>query len=265
VRTGTVRALMATCALGLIALLPACGTAAADRSGGGGIPEASSSEGIPPVTMPSPSPRPSHAPSPRPFPARFKGTVSALPADLEAEMRGTTWHPGCPVAIGRLRLLTLRYWGFDRQVHEGLMVVNESVADGVVSAFRQMFEARFRIDQMHLAVKYRPNHDDPNDERDYTAGFNCRPVVTALGPGDTWSQHAYGLAIDINPIENPYVTSDGYVRNNNAKPFRDRSLRKPGMIHPEDDVVRAFASIGWRWGGYWSGDKDYMHFSLTGR
>lgn len=259
---GTVRALLATCALGLIALLPACGTAAADRSEGGGGPEVSPSGSASPDTMPS---RPSPSPSPIPLQAPFKGTVSALPADLEAEMRGTTWHTGCPVAIGRLRLLTVRYWGFDRQVHEGLMVVNGSVAGGVVSVFRQLFDARFRINQMHLAVKYRPNHDDPNDDRDYTAGFNCRPVVTARGAGTTWSQHAYGLAIDINPIENPYVTADGYVRNNNAKPFRDRSLHQPGMIHPGDVVVQAFASIGWHWGGYWSGDKDYMHFSLTGR
>jgi hypothetical protein len=260
VSAGTVRALVAACAVGTIALLPTCGAASADRSGGG--PEVTPSESAPSETMPS---RPSPSPSSTPLPARFRGTVSALPADLEAQMRGTTWHPGCPVAIGRLRLLTLRYWGLDRQVHEGHMVVNASVAGGVVSVFRQLFDARFPIDQMHLAARYRPNHYDPNDDRDYTAGFNCRPVVTARGAGTTWSQHAYGLAIDINPIENPYVTADGYVRNNNARPFRDRSLHEPGMIHPGDAVVQAFASIGWQWGGYWSGDKDYMHFSLTGR
>jgi len=261
VSAGTIRGLVAACALGLIALLPACGRAAADRAAGGGLPEASP-RGSGSETMPA---RVSPYPSPTPLPARFKGTVSDLPADLEAEMRGTTWHPGCPVPIGQLRLLTLRYWGFDRQVHEGLMVVNGSVAGGVVSAFRQLFDSRFRINQLHLAVKYRTNHDDPTDDRDSTASFNCRQLVTARGPGTTWSQHAYGLAIDINPIENPYVTADGYVRNNNAKPFRDRSLHKPGMIHPGDAVVQAFASIGWHWGGYWSGDKDYMHFSLTGR
>ena len=80
-----------------------------------------------------------------------------------------------------------------------------------------------------------------------------------------WSQHAFGLAIDINPIENPYVASDGYVRNYNARPYRNRSLHRPGMILPGDVVVRAFAAIGWKWGGSWSGDKDYMHFSSTGR
>jgi hypothetical protein len=262
VRAGTVRRFAAACAVGAVALLPACVTAVADRSAGGGASEASPSGGVPLQTMPSHHPP---SPSAKPLPARFKGTVSALPPDLEAEIRGTTWHPGCPVPIGRLRLLTLRYWGFDRQVNEGPMVVHASVASGVVSVFRQLFDARFPIKRMHLAVRYRPNHDDPNDDRDYTAAFNCRPVVTARGAGTTWSQHAYGLAIDINPIENPYVTADGYVRNNNARPFRNRTLDEPGMIHPEDVVVRAFASIGWRWGGYWSGDKDYMHFSLTGR
>ncbi len=261
-RAGTFRRFAAACAVGTVALLPACVTATADRSVGGRVSEASPREVTRPETMPSSH---SESPSAKPLPARFEGRVSALPPDLEAEMRGTTWHPGCPVPIGRLRLLTLRYWGFDRQVHEGRMVVNASVASGVMSVLRRLFDARFPIKRMHLAVRYRPNHDDPNDDRDYTAAFNCRPVVTARGAGTTWSQHAYGLAIDINPIENPYVTADGYVRNNNARPFRDRSLDEPGMIHPEDVVVRAFASIGWQWGGYWSGDKDYMHFSLTGR
>lgn len=180
-------------------------------------------------------------------------------------MRGTTWRPGCPVDLSDFRLLTLRYWGFDGTVHEGPMVVNESVAADVVWVFRQLFEARFPIKRMHLSRRYRPNHDDPNDKRDYTAAFNCRPVITPRGPLGTWSQHSYGWAIDINPIENPYVGADGYVRNRNARPFRDRSLDVPGMIHSGDVVVRSFAAIGWGWGGSWSSGPDYMHFSLTGR
>ena len=196
---------------------------------------------------------------------RFVGRVSPIPQELAGQMRGTTWHPGCPLGIGGLRLLTLSYWGFDGGVHEGPMVVNASVASDVVSVFHRLFEARFPIQHMALAKKYRPNHEDPNDRRDFTASFNCRPIVTAYGPGDVFSQHSYGLAIDINPIENPYVAADGFVRNRNARPYRDRSLELPGIIHSGDVVVRAFASIGWRWGGYWSGAKDYMHFSLTGR
>ncbi|HEV8420547.1 MAG TPA: M15 family metallopeptidase [Actinomycetota bacterium] len=180
-------------------------------------------------------------------------------------MRGTTWRRGCPVPLSDLRLLTLRYWGFDGQVHEGPMVVNARVARDVVRVFRRLFQAHFAIKEMHLAVQYRgPEDDDPNDRRDYTVGFNCRPVLTPHGPLPRWSQHASGVAIDINPIENPYVTADGFVKNNHARRYRDRSLRRPGMIRPGDVVVRAFAAIGWRWGGYWSSSKDYMHFSVTG-
>ncbi len=214
--------------------------------------------------LPTPGPSPSTARAPRELPARFRGTVSRIPKALAAAMRGTTWHPGCLVPLGDLRLLTLRYWGFDGRVHEGPMVINASVADDVVSAFRQIFRAHFPIKKIRLARRYRPGHDDPTDRSDFSAGFNCRPAVTARGPLSNWSQHAYGLAIDINPIQNPYVTSDGFIRNYHARRYRDRSQRLRGMIHPGDAVVRAFESIGWHWAGDWSTDKDYMHFSLSG-
>src|SRR4029450_8894507 len=143
VSPGAVRGLVAARILGTIALLTTCGAAAADRSRG--APAGPPSKSAPPETMPS---HQSPTPSSTQLPARFRGTVSELPADLEAQMRGTTWHPGCPVAIGRLRVLRVRYGGFARRVHEGRMVVNASVAGGVVSAFRQLFEARFPIHQM---------------------------------------------------------------------------------------------------------------------
>jgi D-alanyl-D-alanine carboxypeptidase len=244
----------------LLGLLAACG-----RSG---RPAPARAEGTTRAPTASAAPATSAAPAPpstTALPARFAGTVSALPADLAAEMRGTTWQPGCPVPLAALRLLTLRYWGFDGRAHQGPMVVNQAVAQQVLSVFRRLFQARFPIQELHLAVQYVPGEDDPNDTRNYTDSFNCRPVVTARGAGTSWSQHAFGLAIDINPIQNPYVASDGYVRNLHARPYRDRSLSRLGMIHPGEVVVRAFAAIGWRWGGNWSGDKDYMHFSSTGR
>jgi hypothetical protein len=166
--------------------------------------------------------------------------------------------------MGDLRLLTLRYWAFDGAVHEGPMVVNAAVAQELVGVFRTLFEARFPIADMALAKRFRPNAD-PNTKRSVTASFNCRPVVTPAGPGSTLSMHSYGLAVDINPIQNPYVASDGFVRDRYARPYRDRSQDLPGMIHSGDVVVRAFASIGWAWGGDWSGGKDYMHFSVNGR
>jgi len=212
----------------------------------------------------SPSTSPALSPSPSSLPARFVGTVSRLPADLRAEMHGTTWHRGCPVPLGDLRLLTLRYWGFDGEVHEGPMVVNASVAQDVVGAFRTLFEARFPTADMVLSKKFRPNAD-PNTKLSETGSFNCRPIVTPAGPGATMSMHSYGLAIDVNTLQNPYVATDGYVRNRYARPYRDRSQDLPGMIHEGDVVVRAFAAIGWEWGGDWSSGQDYMHFSTNGR
>lgn len=252
-------------ALVLLGSLAACSSAGATRAGTASDASSSPDSTVDQSATPTPSTSAATSPSPSALPARFRGTVSRIPPDLRAEMRGTTWRPGCPVDLSDFRLLTLRYWGFSGAVHEGPMVVNESVAADVVWVFRQLFEARFPIKRMHLSRRYRPNHDDPNDRRDYTAAFNCRPVITPRGPLGTWSQHSYGWAIDINPIENPFVAADGYVRNRNARPFRDRSLDVPGMIHPGDVVVRSFAAIGWGWGGSWSSGPDYMHFSLTGR
>jgi hypothetical protein len=258
-RTPLPRRLGAVAAGVLLALLAACTRPDASRPPVAQPAHATPAPTSPPATTPAPA-QPS-----RPLPARFQATVSPLPARLAAQMRGRTWQPGCPVPLRELRLLSLRYWGFDGQVHQGPMVVNQAVAGQVVAVFRRLFGARFPIQELHLAVQYLPGHDDPGDPRNYTDGFNCRPVVTARGPLASWSQHAYGLAIDINPIQNPYVAADGYVRNLHARRYRDRSLRLPGMIHPADVAVRAFAAVGWKWGGDWSGGKDYMHFSATGR
>ena len=183
-------------------------------------------------------------------------------------MSGTTWHPGCPVALEDLRLLHFNYWGFGGNVLRGLMVVNASAAEDVLGVFHRLYDARFPIKRVSLSTPFHPKafaqHRRIDSNRSVTASFNCRPVVTALGPSDSFSQHSYGLAIDLNPLQNPYVTSDGFVRNRAAEPYTDRSGHLEGMIHEGDVVVRAFAAIGWSWGGNWSGDKDYMHFSATG-
>jgi D-alanyl-D-alanine carboxypeptidase len=258
-RTVRWRRLGALAAVVALALLPGCSRPEAGRQ-----PVARPASTAPPATRVAP-PAGGGAEAAGSLQARFQASVSTLPAAVAAQMRGTTWHPGCPIPMRELRLLTLRYWGFDGEVHQGPMVVNRAVASQVVAVFQRLFQARFPIQELHLAVQYVPELDDPNDTRNYTDAFNCRPVVTARGPATSWSQHAYGLAIDINPIQNPYVAADGYVRNLHARRYRDRSLRRPGMIHPGDVAVRAFAAIGWKWGGDWNGHKDYMHFSATGR
>ena len=191
--------------------------------------------------------------------------MQRLPDALRAEMHGTSWHRGCPVPLGDLRLLTFRYHGFDGEVHQGPMVVNASVAQDILWVFRQLFDAAFPLKHVALAKEYKPKHDDPSQHRSITASFNCRPAITTDGPQPTLSQHSWGLAVDVNPLQNPEVALDGYVRDKSARAYRDRSQDLPGMIHAGDVVVRAFAAIGWKWGGNWSSMKDYMHFSLTGR
>jgi hypothetical protein len=198
---------------------------------------------------------------------RFAGRVSPLPAPLAAEMRGTTWKPGCPVPLSDLRLLRFNYWGFDGQIKRGPMVVNASVAADVLWVFGRLFEAQFPIKRVGLTREFKESRLEtaPDTRRSVTASFNCRPVVTPAGAGDTFSQHSFGLAVDVNPMQNPYVREDGWVRNRFARPYVDRSANLLGMIEPGDVVVRSFAAVGWAWGGNWSGGKDYMHFSLLAR
>lgn len=202
---------------------------------------------------------------PRVVRTRFAGRIiGPLSMALRGEMRGQTWEPGCPVPLSRLALLRFNHRGFNGSAQRGSMVVHRSVAEDVLGVFETLFEVRFPIREVALAKRYRPNAD-PDTRRSVTAAFNCRPVVTPDGPGGAFSQHAYGLAVDVNPLQNPYVRADGFVRNRFARPYVDRSQALLGMIHDGDEVVRAFAEIGWAWGGHWTDGHDYMHFSLTGR
>jgi SpoIID/LytB domain protein len=193
----------------------------------------------------------------------FEGSVAPIGPTLRARLIGRDWHPGCPVPIDQLRLVRVSYWTFTGDIRHGPLVVNERVADDVLGVFHRLFDARFPIHRIGLPPRYRPPRaSDWYNTRDLSAAFNCRP---ATGNPGTLSQHSYGWAIDVNPLENPYVGSDGKVLRRAAKPYLDRTRRAPGMIHPGDVVVRSFAAIGWSWGGDWQTIKDYMHFSLTGR
>jgi hypothetical protein len=254
--------------LGLGAVGMACSTGGAGTTAGTtttarGSPSALSTVSDP--MAPAPPRRFTPAPPRQSKHESFRGTIAPIPPELAARMRGTTWRRGCPVPIRDLRLLRLSYWGFDGAVHRGPMVVNASVASDVVWVFHRLYLAHFPIKHMALTHRYRPKHDNPNTRKSITASFNCRVVVTPAGPGTTLSMHSYGLAIDVNPLQNPFVAADGHTRNRFARPYVDRTKHLPGMIHDGDVVVRAFQHIGWTWGGTWSGDKDYMHFSSNGR
>ena len=196
----------------------------------------------------------------------FHSSVHPLPAPLRAELKaGGAWHRGCPVPLSRLRVLTVTHWGFDGRAHTGRLVVNADAAAPLARVFRRLYRLHFPIRHLRLADSYGPARSRPADG-DVSGSFSCRQAVPSPCTGGTgtgsWSEHAYGEAVDLNPRENPYVGC-GMTRNRAARRYLDRSRIRPGMVTP--DVVRAFASIGWGWGGSWSGDtKDYMHFSVNG-
>ncbi len=189
----------------------------------------------------------------------FDGRVERIDAETRTRMNGVSWHSGCPVGFAGLRLLTVSHWGFDGRPHRGRLVVNRDAAAAMLSAMRSLYRLRFPIRQMRLVDAYRAD-DRRSMAADNTSAFNCRFVAGSPG---VWSEHAYGRAIDINPIENPYVTESSYVSPPAGARFADRSAHRRGMIHG-GAVAEAFAAIGWEWGGDWSWPKDYQHFSATG-
>jgi hypothetical protein len=235
--------------LGVLAALVAAGCA-----GGAGTPATGAGGGPRPAAAAAPP----SGPPPAAAAPRFRGSVAAIDGTTRSRMRWS-WRPGCPVGLGDLRLLRVRHWGFDRRVHHGELVVHRDQARAVLGVLERLFQLRYPVRRMRLVDHYRAD-DDRSMAANNTSAFNCRPVR-----GSTrWSEHAYGRAIDLNPVQNPYV-GGGRVSPPAGRRYADRARRAPGMVHAGDTVVRAFAAAGWEWGGAWRSARDYQHFSATGR
>jgi hypothetical protein len=192
---------------------------------------------------------------PPPAGGDFAFSAGPVPPDVLAR---SSWTEECPVGIDELAYLTVSHYGFDGGLHTGEIIVNAAVADDIVAVFRRLHEARFPIEQMRVITKEEIDAPPTGDWND-TTSFVCRPAVGS----QSWSWHAYGLAIDINPFHNPYQKGD-LVLPELASAYVDRDDVREGMILPGDVVTEAFAAIGWQWGGNWSTLKDWMHFSRDG-
>lgn len=175
---------------------------------------------------------------------------------VTAEDLGASWRPECPVGPDELRRVELDYLGMDAEVHRGELIVHVDVVDEVIAAFDDLLRQRFPIERMRNVTAY-PNADDELSMRDNnTSAFNCRGI-----PGSTsWSWHAYGRAIDVNPLLNPFVPRGGDVQPANAGVYVDRDRIDPGLLHEGDAAVRVFTDRGWSWGGHWTNPLDYQHF-----
>lgn len=182
--------------------------------------------------------------------------VSPAPARVVAR---STWQEGCPVAASELAWVRVKFWGFDHRAHTGELLVHVRAADDVAAVFGTLFRQRFPQEQVVILRSYEPDAP-PTGDGNATGAFECRPTVGA----SYFSQHAYGLALDVNPFQNPYAKGDVLLPEL-AGAYLRRDRVRPGMVVAAGPVVAAFARIGWEWGGDWNSAKDYQHFSENGR
>ncbi|OBK30687.1 peptidase M15 [Mycobacterium asiaticum] len=218
---------------------------------------------VPPQAAPSAPPatpyssKTATAPS-TPTPTAPPSPAAATVQPVTAAELGTTWRAGCPVEPAQLRRVEVNYLGFDGLTHRGQLVVHEDLAADVVAIFEQLYQQGYPVDKMRTVDQYPDADDELSMEDNNTSAFNCRLI-----PGtDEWSPHAYGRAIDLNPLINPCLYVSGYFEPRNAAAYLDRTRTDPGLIHGGDPAERVFTDRGWQWGGYWR-TPDYQHFERS--
>ena len=230
------------------ALLPGCGGDALRPEPRPAPPAAATVERVRPVL-----------PQVGPFRHTGRDVFRARVLPVTAARLGSSHRAGCPVPVADLRLLSVTHLGFDGRPRQGELVVRAAVAPAVVEVFRRLYDARFPVQRMVTVDRY-GGDDDASMAANNTSAYNCRTTTGGSG----WSEHAYGTALDINPVQNPYVQGS-FVAPEAGRAYLDRSNVRTGMVTAGDVVVRAFAAAGWEWGGDFRTLKDYQHFSQSGR
>jgi hypothetical protein len=186
-------------------------------------------------------------------------SAAATVEPVTAAELGASWRSGCPVEPARLRRVDVDHIGFDGQTHRGELIVDEDLVREVIAIFDRLYRLHFPIEKIRTVDQYPGADDELSMEDNNTSAFNCRSI-----PGTTqWSKHAYGRAIDLNPLLNPSVDSTGAFQPHNAATYLDRSRTDPGLLHGGDPAVHVFTDRGWRWGGDWNTPIDYQHFERT--
>lgn len=210
-----------------------------------------------PQTQPAPPP-PVLTPAAAPATPAPDSRRAAVVHPVTAAELGATWRPGCPVGPEALRRVELDYLAPDGQTRRGSLVVHREYADDVIAIFADLQRLRYPIAKMQTVDHYPAAEDELSMRDNNTSAFNCRPL-----PGSTdWSLHAYGRAIDINPLVNPYIDNAGNLEPKTAGRYLDRELAEPGMLNAGDQAVQVFTDRGWRWGGAWRNPVDYQHFEI---
>jgi hypothetical protein len=177
-----------------------------------------------------------------------------LPEHIKRKINGVSWLKEAPIKLEDLDYVTVLHWGFDNETHIGELVVHREVSRDIVEIFEELYNKKFPIEKIRLVDDY--NADDNLSMRDNNTYSFCFRV-TQNNPGNL-SKHSFGTAIDINPIQNPYIT-DNEILPPKGEDYLDRQNLRPGMIVPGNDCYMAFKRRGWLWGGEWQTMKDYQH------
>lgn len=178
-----------------------------------------------------------------------------IPDIIFNKMKGMSYGEDAPVAREDLRYMTVLYWGTDGTAHKGELIVNKAIAQDTAEIFFELYRASYPIESIKLIDEY-GGSDEVSMAKNNTSCFNARKMTGS----DTWSLHAYGLAIDINPLYNPYVGTDGTILPVTATQYADRNNSFVMKIDEQDYAYRTFAKHGFTWGGSWATVKDYQHF-----
>jgi len=194
--------------------------------------------------------------------AEYSSSILPITSEIKKRMiKGNSWRKGCPVSLNNLRYLRVKHLDFRGKEVIGEIIVHKEVSAEVTEIFEALYKEGYPIKKMKLVSDYKGN-DWQSIESDNTSAFNCR-----LATGSKkWSKHSYGKAIDINPIENPYISRKGYISHKASANYRKRVHKKSSyadkaVLLKNDQAVQIFKKYGWIWGGDWSGVKDYQHFS----
>ena len=184
--------------------------------------------------------------------------ISEIPDEIFEKMQGKSYKENCTVPREDLRYLHVLHMGIDGQTKEGELVVNKVIADDVLAIFEELYQADYPIEKVRLVDEY--DADDEASMRDNnSSAFNFRFISHTTKV----SKHGLGMAVDINPLYNPYVKTvkgKASIEPANANAYVDRSEDIPYKIDHDDLCYKLFTKYGFTWGGDWEHSKDYQHF-----
>ncbi len=177
------------------------------------------------------------------------------PTIKERMINGNSWKKECPIKLEDLRYIKLSYWDFNNIEQTGEIIVHKELSDDVVDIFKEFYDKKYLIYSLKLVSDFKAD-DNRSMAANNSSAFNCRKVAGTK----SWSNHTYGRAIDINPVQNPYIRKNGAVEPENGKKYVDRKVKHHAIIRKNDLVYNIFKKYNWFWGGNWRTVKDYQHF-----